>query len=231
MLKSTRKTRKNKKFRSSRTLDGKAVQLGYNSFKDYFNSAHWANYREECRDGGLLECCIACEYANAEPHHVNYNRLGSEELWDTIPLCNRCHTDVHRKGAAMGMVMADSHLILQKIWSWSDQETWHIFRYYLPHWNEEKKTKVTVEQARGKILAAQKYKDAAKQVSIESSDTYEKTRPKLTPSNVTATLSKNFTELRTMHEQGVSTTQMAKKFDIGKKDVEAFISKYKQYFK
>jgi hypothetical protein len=57
-----------------------ALQLP--AFREYFNAlcAMFSNRCAICNTGGRLD-----------PHHRTYDRLGSEEMFDCIPVCRKCH--------------------------------------------------------------------------------------------------------------------------------------------
>jgi hypothetical protein len=63
----------------------------------YLSTPHWRTKREEI----LKLCRGVCEKCNSRPvseiHHMNYERLGAEDLEDIAGLCSWCHSETHRR--------------------------------------------------------------------------------------------------------------------------------------
>jgi hypothetical protein len=77
------------------SLQARLVALGVKSYAAYLRSKHWQDFRTRYRQSGLPQCCAVCDGAKVSLHHVNYNRLGHEELSDVVPLCRGHHKAVH----------------------------------------------------------------------------------------------------------------------------------------
>lgn len=77
-------------------LDRQLKTLKFDSYEAYLKSPRWLAFRSQYQQAGLPKRCIACSYPKYRLHHVTYRRLGAEELGDVVPLCDRCHRDVHR---------------------------------------------------------------------------------------------------------------------------------------
>lgn len=61
----------------------------------YLRSPAWSRLREQvlARDGHL---CQGCRESRAtQAHHLTYERVGAELLFDLIALCDRCHERCH----------------------------------------------------------------------------------------------------------------------------------------
>lgn len=73
-----------------------ALELtGYVYYEEYLRSAEWAEKRELVltRDGGR---CQACYQASAtEVHHLTYDRIFEEPLFDLVAICRPCHEKLH----------------------------------------------------------------------------------------------------------------------------------------
>lgn len=66
-------------------------------YQQYLNSKEWAEKKKEVlfRDD---YCCQLCgEVENLNVHHLTYNRVGDEALFDLVTLCSYCHADEHGK--------------------------------------------------------------------------------------------------------------------------------------
>ena len=63
----------------------------------YLQSKEWKQKRSEVlfRDG---HCCQLCgDEENLRVHHLTYNRIGDEALFDLVTLCSYCHANEHGK--------------------------------------------------------------------------------------------------------------------------------------
>lgn len=68
--------------------------VGYAGYAEYMKSARWRAKRNEVllRDGFK---CIKCRsHRRLQVHHLNYERLGNEDLNDLATLCAKCHREV-----------------------------------------------------------------------------------------------------------------------------------------
>lgn len=78
--------------------------LGFRTYEDYLKSPRWAKTRANWRTiPGNDQCYVCKTRRNVLPHHASYQRLGHERIrsgWrgpaDLVPLCGKCHADVHR---------------------------------------------------------------------------------------------------------------------------------------
>lgn len=59
---------------------------------------HWASHEEYLRGGAPIRCAV-CDRVwtlDDDLHHASYDRLGHETHGDLVPLCRRCHEDLHQ---------------------------------------------------------------------------------------------------------------------------------------
>jgi len=66
-------------------------------YQEYLRSEEWKQKRSEVlyRDGN---CCQLCgDEDNLRVHHLTYNRVGDEALFDLVTLCSHCHANEHGK--------------------------------------------------------------------------------------------------------------------------------------
>lgn len=66
-------------------------------YQEYLQSREWKQKRSEVlfRDG---HCCQLCgDEDNLRVHHLTYNRVGDEALFDLVTLCTHCHAKEHGK--------------------------------------------------------------------------------------------------------------------------------------
>lgn len=68
------------------------------------NSSEWKTRRRLVmeRAKGLCEGCRQADAA--EVHHLSYEHLGNEFLFELVALCRDCHSRVHAKGDYEAMV-------------------------------------------------------------------------------------------------------------------------------
>ena len=70
-------------------------ELKNNWYKEYLLSTVWMKKRRLVfeRAGGTCEACL-CEEAT-QVHHLTYDRIGREALFDLVAVCDSCHYDLH----------------------------------------------------------------------------------------------------------------------------------------
>ena len=62
-----------------------------NFYKKYIVSPQWKKKRKQVLERATYKCekCNATE--GLEVHHLTYDRLGQEELYDLLVVCKKCH--------------------------------------------------------------------------------------------------------------------------------------------
>jgi hypothetical protein len=70
---------------------------GYAFYEDYLKSDEWKARRASIfkRDGKKCQSCLSEEAT--EVHHLTYERIFSEPLFDLVAICRPCHEKLHRK--------------------------------------------------------------------------------------------------------------------------------------
>jgi 5-methylcytosine-specific restriction endonuclease McrA len=67
-------------------------------YRSYIQSPEWRAVRERYWASKLPKNCYCCG-AERKPgmhlHHRTYKNLGNERLLDLVPVCPRCHAEVH----------------------------------------------------------------------------------------------------------------------------------------
>jgi hypothetical protein len=96
--------------------------LGYKNYEEYLHSAHWKDFRQKWVESGLPKRCIACGFPHYNLHHLNYLRLGREELDDVVPLCDRCHMQVHKYHEKHNLPLSFVDVSLRAIFSWTTRQ-------------------------------------------------------------------------------------------------------------
>jgi len=66
------------------------------AYEDYLLTLEWAETRDLAirLAGGR---CQRCGEPASEVHHLTYERLGCERLRDLMPICERCHQNIHEE--------------------------------------------------------------------------------------------------------------------------------------
>ena len=67
-------------------------------YEEYIQSKEWrAKKRERLVKDNFL--CQDCRIPNKalEVHHITYDRLGDEDIFDLVTLCRKCHIDIHQR--------------------------------------------------------------------------------------------------------------------------------------
>lgn len=67
-------------------------------YKTYLGSTEWANKRQAVlrRASGICEGCF--KQNATEVHHLTYENVGDELLFQLVALCGLCHEKAHKKG-------------------------------------------------------------------------------------------------------------------------------------
>lgn len=73
-----------------------SVDMRTMPYKEYLQTDHWKEKREEALFAAKYECLICCSKKRLEVHHRTYERRGCELLSDLAVLCHDCHTHFHR---------------------------------------------------------------------------------------------------------------------------------------
>lgn len=102
--------------------------LGYGSYGEYLQSAHWEDVRRRYRASSLPQRCLGCGEARYTLHHRSYTRLGAERLGDLIPLCWPCHTKVHDYLRENAIPVQATNKALRMLLGWSRQRTRKAFQ-------------------------------------------------------------------------------------------------------
>lgn len=73
---------------------------GYADYEGYLASDTWAKKRHTVmiRDKGLCQACLSRDAT--EVHHLTYERIFEEPMFDLVAICRICHAKLHRKKIA-----------------------------------------------------------------------------------------------------------------------------------
>lgn len=88
--------------------DELAIQ-GYSDYQEYLASPKWAVKRKAVfdRDSNICQACLSREAT--EVHHLTYDRIFEEPMFDLVSICRECHEKLHRKKiAALAAAQAKS---------------------------------------------------------------------------------------------------------------------------
>jgi hypothetical protein len=79
----------------------KEDEAWWNRYEAHLQSPKWKALREKVieRANGI---CEGCGHNRAtQAHHLTYERVGDEMLFDLVAVCESCHSKVHRKKASL----------------------------------------------------------------------------------------------------------------------------------
>lgn len=66
-------------------------------YREYLKSPEWKGKRLKV----LARCGYLCEgcgiYKASQVHHLTYNNVGNEFLFELVGLCSKCHSEIHDK--------------------------------------------------------------------------------------------------------------------------------------
>lgn len=72
------------------------TSIGRDKYKEYLRSADWAAKRDKVMRRDKRQCVICGIGEGLAVHHVNYDRLGHEQLADLATFCDICHHMWHK---------------------------------------------------------------------------------------------------------------------------------------
>jgi 5-methylcytosine-specific restriction endonuclease McrA len=69
----------------------------WDKYNDYLNSEKWKLKRKKVfeRDNYLCQACLTNEAQ--EVHHLTYNNIYDEPLYELISVCKRCHIKIEEQ--------------------------------------------------------------------------------------------------------------------------------------
>ncbi len=73
---------------------------GYADYEEYLRSEKWKQKRTAVlnRDSGICQACLSSEADQV--HHLTYDRIFDEPLFDLVAICQPCHEQLHKKKIA-----------------------------------------------------------------------------------------------------------------------------------
>jgi len=74
--------------------DTNEICVGY---INYLKSRHWTKISTETKERYGNKCQICGIMERLQVHHITYDHIGNEYPFELVPLCNKCHGDVHKK--------------------------------------------------------------------------------------------------------------------------------------
>ncbi len=182
--------------------------LGYKTYDQYLKSDYWRLFQESYRASGLPQRCVACDFPRYLLHHLHYRNIGCETFADVIPLCSRCHREVHKMHSKSGIPMDRPDLQLRKIFGWSGSVTKEKFAPFRRLWSRQAK------------------QDGEKRsfgLTVKPEE-----QPRHT--NDYYRISRDFRNFRRYVEDGYSNADLAKMYNVSVKYVEDYLRKYPDYF-
>lgn len=75
-------------------------------YNQYTQSGQWQNRRQKVLERDSYRCQACLEKEATEIHHLNYDHVGNEPLFDLIAVCHSCHesiTEMDRKRRSVAL--------------------------------------------------------------------------------------------------------------------------------
>jgi len=83
--------------RVSETLEQKAKEAGFQSYRGYLQSKSWKDKRREILIRDRWRCVRCPKKTKLQVHHRWYETLGAESLRSLETLCEGCHKRLHHR--------------------------------------------------------------------------------------------------------------------------------------
>ncbi len=93
----------------------KLKKLGFSSYEDYLQSAHWKNFKSKYFSNHLYECSITRQNTDVVLHHISYANLGKETEADVIPVARDLHELIHKLNKDHNIPLKHCHKVLDTI--------------------------------------------------------------------------------------------------------------------
>jgi hypothetical protein len=79
------------------------------SYQDYLASPAWKQRRDLVmwRAHGICEACLSARAE--EVHHLTYEHIGHEMMWELKAICRACHEKIHRDRQAAAADQVRQH--------------------------------------------------------------------------------------------------------------------------
>ena len=107
-------------WQEKRAAEQRARRLRY---EQYLQSDEWASRRELVLQRANY-LCEGCGLDRAtEVHHLSYDHIGQEFLWELVAVCRRCHAEWHGQAATGDQVAKQN----------KEREAYHDLCTYPPH--------------------------------------------------------------------------------------------------
>ena len=103
--KKIKKENRNKKDNFYKNKDG---------YRRYLKSDWWRQRRKDYWSKGIKKC-FCCGGLATTIHHKNYARLNKELDKDLIPICDKCHYNLHKLIKNKKATLSNAHYIYRKI--------------------------------------------------------------------------------------------------------------------
>ena len=88
------------------------------AYATYLRSRHWKELREEFIDEIAFATCFICGNEPPEQylqlHHIDYSRIGHEEIEDLVLLCTWCHKKLHKRVKNRTSQLVEAHLDMKR---------------------------------------------------------------------------------------------------------------------
>ena len=89
-------------------------------YAEYLKTDWWKSVREKHLVG---KACAGCDHPATELHHITYVNIGKETSLDVLPLCARCHAEVHARLDAASKSVEWTAWALRNMFGWTRKQT------------------------------------------------------------------------------------------------------------
>jgi len=84
-------------------------------YNEYLRTADWKSRKEKFKKLWGNKCVMCGEEKGISMHHLNYDCLGKEKMQDIMPLCKKCHFDVHKNRLKIWIFTEEENKAFKKI--------------------------------------------------------------------------------------------------------------------
>lgn len=101
---------------SKQRLRDRLWNLGLDNYRDYLSSEHWMYIKDKYFAKHKRVCFVCKSDEKICLHHITYDRLGDEIDSDLIPLCEKCHNEVHKRVRKQLLLLEGAHFTMRKLY-------------------------------------------------------------------------------------------------------------------
>ncbi len=81
---------------------------------EYINSPLWAERKRQYYEDHKKQCRACGGYRDIQLHHIFYTKWGQEPDNALVPLCTKCHTELHEWRSPKGNLIKQTYYFIAK---------------------------------------------------------------------------------------------------------------------